>query len=240
MFKTHDQAATIQKFQHEGLKRLSEIPLEEPQEMMTSKEWTRAVFVSEPKERVLSAFLDKFVHNHKDYFDCPGGCCKTRRVRMLLGPDGECRSVPDFTYFLNKTKLCPAPHWTPQRDVLDEHWWPDVTFIGYAHLISSEAKRLLESVTSSKDNLTAWEKFGDTGWGENATQSFMSRPYNSPHTTDAKSKLLKYYSNCTELYVEEILSRRDFESPYFHFERIEMYHRSKNKTMDLLKECGLL
>jgi hypothetical protein len=233
MFKTHDQAATIQKFQHEGLKTLREIPLEEAQEMMTSKEWTRAVFVREPKERVLSAFLDKFVHNHNDYFD---SCCRSRRVKRALGPDGECSSVPDFTYFLNKTKLCPDPHWTPQREVLDEHWWPYVTFIGYGSS-SSEAKRLLESVTSSKDNLNAWEKFGDTGWGENATLSFMARPYNSPHITDAKSKLLKYYNNCTELYVEEILSRRDFESPYFHFERID---RSKNKTMDLLKECGLL
>ena len=33
--------------------------------MMTSDEWTRTVFVREPKERVLSAFLDKFCKNKK-------------------------------------------------------------------------------------------------------------------------------------------------------------------------------
>jgi len=33
--------------------------------MMAIDEWTRAVFVREPKERVLSAFLDKFCKNKK-------------------------------------------------------------------------------------------------------------------------------------------------------------------------------
>jgi len=42
-----------------GLKYLCDYSLEEALEIMTSEEWTRAVFVREPKERILSAFLDK-------------------------------------------------------------------------------------------------------------------------------------------------------------------------------------
>ena len=40
--------------------------------MMSSPSWTRAAIFREPKERVLSAFLDKAVRNH-DYYEA--NCC---------------------------------------------------------------------------------------------------------------------------------------------------------------------
>ena len=72
--------------------------------------------------------------------------------------------------------------------------------------------------------------------GGDETESFMFKPHSRPghDIFDAKRKLLKYYNNCTELFVEEILARGDFESPYFHFEKIHMSKRSENTTDDLL------
>ena len=40
-----------------GLNYTAHYPLERVDEMMTSKEWTRATFVRDPKERALSAYL---------------------------------------------------------------------------------------------------------------------------------------------------------------------------------------
>ena len=41
--------------------------------MMNSKEWTKAVFVREPKERILSAFINKFVDDGFKYYNIK--CC---------------------------------------------------------------------------------------------------------------------------------------------------------------------
>jgi Sulfotransferase family len=46
-----------------GLKYLHHYSRQEASAMMTSPEWTRAIFVRDPKERFLSAYLDKVVQN---------------------------------------------------------------------------------------------------------------------------------------------------------------------------------
>jgi hypothetical protein len=46
-----------------GLKYLHHYSRQEASDMMTSPEWTRAIFVRDPKERFLSAYLDKVVQN---------------------------------------------------------------------------------------------------------------------------------------------------------------------------------
>ena len=45
------------KWPANGLNYSAHYPLEKVNEMMTSDEWTRATFVRDPKERVLSAYL---------------------------------------------------------------------------------------------------------------------------------------------------------------------------------------
>jgi hypothetical protein len=50
-----------------GLKYLYHYPPTEANEMLTSPNWTRAIFVRDPKNRILSAYLDKALHNHGDY-----------------------------------------------------------------------------------------------------------------------------------------------------------------------------
>jgi hypothetical protein len=48
---------------YNNLKYLSDYSLQEASEMMTNPEWTKAIFVRDPKERFLSAFLDKGLGN---------------------------------------------------------------------------------------------------------------------------------------------------------------------------------
>ncbi len=223
-----------------GLKRLRTFKLQDVQEMMTSEEWTRATFVREPKERILSAFLNKFVES-KHYFRY--NCCNKQDMPLRIHRE-ECRNrqeKADFRYFLHMAKFCLDPHWKPQSEIIDLKWWPHISFIGNLqhHNAGSEAKILLKSIRSSKDNLTAWEKFGSTGWGINGTDPFMSSPSASLHPTDARAKLRKYYTKCDELFVEKFATR-DYTFSYFHFDKIRMFNRSDNEEHEDLLQCGLL
>ena len=71
------------------IKYLAEYPLEIATAMMTSPAWTRAVFVREPMERVLSSFLDKAVK--EDYF--VRKCCYN-----FLNNNGEKMSNDEDNY----------------------------------------------------------------------------------------------------------------------------------------------
>jgi len=205
-----------------GLKYIYHYNAKQIQEMMTSNEWTRAVFVREPKERVLSGFLDKFV-THPNYFR--RRCCSKRTPEILK----ECKlkqSEGDFDYFLQRTKDCHDEHWNPQSKKIDEKWWPTINFVGYmvgddSQLIEKYAKNLLESMISKKDGLSAWEKYGVSGWGLNKTQCFL-QSNNANHATDAHDKLRKYYTKCNEQFVERRW-RAEWESPFLHFTEFSLY-----------------
>jgi len=66
------QVHTIQNPKLNKLRTLSDYPMWKAQEMMSSPQYTKAVFVREPKERILSAFLNKFVKD-KSFFR--NKCC---------------------------------------------------------------------------------------------------------------------------------------------------------------------
>lgn len=57
-----------------GLRYLYHYSRKDVEEMFNSTEWTRAIFVREPKERLLSAYLDKALGNHGKYVK--SHCCK--------------------------------------------------------------------------------------------------------------------------------------------------------------------
>eukprot|EP00559_Dactyliosolen_fragilissimus_P004376 CAMPEP_0184872700 /NCGR_PEP_ID=MMETSP0580-20130426/41436_1 /TAXON_ID=1118495 /ORGANISM="Dactyliosolen fragilissimus" /LENGTH=421 /DNA_ID=CAMNT_0027375535 /DNA_START=471 /DNA_END=1736 /DNA_ORIENTATION=- len=69
------------------LKYLSDYPTDIATAIMTSPAWTRAVFVREPKERVLSAFLDKAVK--EEYF--ARKCCDKLPNEVEIKKCRRCR-----------------------------------------------------------------------------------------------------------------------------------------------------
>ena len=60
---------------YNGLKYLSGYPLKKALEMLTDQEWTRAIFVRDPKEHFLSAYLDKA--NKNDGIYVTHHCCNS-------------------------------------------------------------------------------------------------------------------------------------------------------------------
>ena len=214
---------------HDPLKNsltyLSNYTIEEAQEMLTSDEWTRSVFVREPKERVLSAFLNKFIEEEQFFIQ---KCCQDKFFNTKEEKQ-QCRDKKhegDFIYFLNRTLDCPNPHWTPQTDAIDSKWWPSMNFVGYMDQVAPDAERLLRRIKSSKKNgasASAWDDYGKTGWGKNGTGAFMYRD-TAHHATNAHDKLRLYYtSRCAEAFVERHWAS-EWNQTVFSFEKFHLYN----------------
>ena len=206
------------------------------QHMMTSDEWTKAVFVRDPKERVLSAFLEKFVGFRGWYVYT---CCSKSRV----GEDGhkectEAQDKADFTYFLRRSKDCWDTHWDRQVRRIDDKWWPYINFIGDMGNLEQESKKLLKRLVSQTDGLTAWEKFGKTGWGKDGKQHFLHVD-EDPKATGAHNKLKKFYNNpCDEKFVE-MHWKDDWQNPYFGSYFAEYKLNGSNATdLNFRKDCA--
>lgn len=208
------------------LKWLDDFPQAEAQRMMTSPEWTRAVFVRNPKERLLSAFLDKAVQ-HSGHF--VNGPC---RVYDAHGGDvQECiDNHQEFRFFLRRiiTTMPTNVHWMQIYDQIDEKWWPYINFVGNMETLGEDAETLLRSIVSDKDGLSAWEHWGKTGWGSDehdctskGTKPFLAE-HDPVHETDAHTKLRKYYNPVLEMFVEKLYSK-DLDNPYFQFSPIELF-----------------
>ena len=223
---------------HDPLKNdlmyLSNYTMEEAQEMLTSEEWTRAVFVREPKERVLSAFLNKFVQEPRFYIQ---KCCQLRFFSSFSDPNEErqrCKHKKndgDFVYFLNRTLDCPNPHWTPQVEAIDSKWWHQMTFVGHMSDVATDAEKLLKQITSSTNGTSAWDDYGKTGWGVNGSTAFMVRD-TARHATNAHDKLKKYYTPCTEKFVERHWAK-EWNQNEFQFEKFHLFEEDSISDCDI-------
>jgi hypothetical protein len=214
-----------------GLKYLSSFSKEEAQEMLTSKDWTRAVFVREPKERILSAFLDKVVLNDQNENENESifqkRCCSEKTFGDDVEAQNDClarNTIEDFSYFLQRTLDCPNPHWSPQLGVIDEKWWHVMTFIGYMDNYAADAEELLTSLRSTEKGTTAWDDYGKTGWGEDGTLPFvmMNTSHLDEHTTNARDKLYQFYNKCEEAFVEKHWAA-EWEHGMYHFDQFHLF-----------------
>jgi len=231
-----------------NLTTLRDFSVEEAEEMMNSPDWTRTVFLREPKERILSAFLDKFVHYGWEHFT--KSCChrlpsKERREECLshiFKSKSFCDSlssteqegcfatvantteiIKEFPYFLNMTQQCSNAHWLPQYSMVDTKWWPKMNYVGYMHTMEKDAQVLLQGLKSTTDGVSAWDKYGKTGWGENKTESFlMEKNKISSQESTIHNRLRRYYSVEDEKFVEEHWAI-EWNQTYFQFDRIDLY-----------------
>jgi len=193
--------------------------------LLTQPDWTRAVFLREPKERILSSYLNKVVS--KNIYKQK--CCKKEISSLKMGKKSKeslrekCTEEFDaFLFFAKPGSYCSNNnHWKPQASRINLKWWPYINFIGYHQNVAEDSKRLLSSLVSLVDGRNAWEKFGRTGWGPNHTMSFMQNSTSS-HKTDAKEKLRRYYTPQTEDYVEKYWGM-EWTHPYFDFEPIKIF-----------------
>jgi hypothetical protein len=184
-----------------GLKYLNQYSLQEATEMMNSNEYTRAIVLRDPKERFLSAYLDKAVAKNGSFVVL--ACCHKEKT---------CREqTKTLASFFKLTTSCHNPHWRPQGFRIDEKFVPTLDFIGHMGDIGMDAKALLESIG-------AWDDYGKSSWGPFGNESIFASRSDSSHSTskstlDSWTNLLpKYYTAELETAVEE-----RFDSDYSRF-----------------------
>lgn len=220
------------------LSYLSDFPIDEAQNMLTSDEWTKAIFVRHPKPRLLSAFLDKAI-DHTYHF----GNVTCSAYGKKGGDLDECiEKHEDFSFFLQNitTTLNKNVHWRSIYSRIDEKWWPYVNFVGYMENLSKDAETFLKQVHSSKDGVSAWDRIGKNGWGDDERDCsggefpFLAERDNH-HQTNAKEKMLRYYTPDTEKFVESHFAD-DLNNRIFSFEKLDLFDDNEvNDTVDLAR-----
>jgi len=203
--------------------------------MLTDPSWTRAIFVREPKERLLSAYLDKVVGNHSYYLrkhcckvttmqeilQCDlfhrKHCCKVTTIEEILqcdvfhripSPSPSLRDpAVSFTEFLGPVyKECVDPHWRPQAKRMPAKYWSYINFVGHLdHGVEKDAQRLLTQIG-------AWDDYGANGW---PSGSIFANNH-AHHATAAKDNVVHYYTPELER-VAETLHKIDYMHPKLGF-----------------------
>ncbi len=182
--------------------------------MMTSPNWTRAIFVRDPLERTLSAYKDKGFHRGGEFVY--NRCCRV---------DGKNETMPAFcsNFPFNKTNFpfetfvnhvlfeCKTSydgHWKPQSLLLHKDNWNFINFVGNLKNGEADTHLLLKQIG-------AFEEFGASGWGEFRNQSFF-QSNRAKHKTDSMSAMEQHYTPDLRKRVFEYV-RGDYEMELFNF-----------------------
>lgn len=221
-----------------GLKYLSDYTIDEAQRMMLDPEWTKAIFVRNPKPRLLSAFLDK-ARNKAHHFK-ETTCVRYHRLKQRQGDNDpnidtyqSCMENSNkFDFFLREitTTLNENVHWRSISSRIDAKWWPYVNFVGNMENLTEDAQSFLMNIYSNVDGVSAWDRIGTSGWSENERD--CKTTLNSPgqflgkrdarHTTSAREQMLTYYTPELEKFVETHYAD-DLQNQYFHFSPVNLY-----------------
>jgi hypothetical protein len=191
-----------------GLKYLYDYDRETASHMMTSPEYTRAIFVREPKERLLSAYLDKGVSNP---FFVEQKCCRYTRTCSQV-------AKASLSNFLDMMQTCEDAHWRPQSRRMEAKYWPHINFVGRMESVADDAKRLLMSVG-------AWDQFGKSGWGQHGNVSIFGTKAGGAgrkHATHARERLRQYYTPTLERNVDFYYAS-DYANPVLNFTEQHLY-----------------
>ena len=193
------------------LKLLRHYSVQQATHMMTSPDWTRAIFLRDPLERFVSAYLDKAL-GPDDYVQ--RHCCGKHRVtcRRRLKQSAEA-AFPVM-------KQCNDVHWKPQSRRISHKYMQQVNFVGRMETMEQDTERLLRQIG-------AWEQYGTHGTmpittttisttNSSITGTQPARRAGQNHATGAPSKLAQHIT--PKLY-QELLDyyRVDYVNPYFNF-----------------------
>ena len=179
---------------------LRDYSTEEATRIMHDPTWTKSIFLRNPYERVLSAYL------HMSKNDYTRKWCQNK-------------STTNFTYFLEEiVQKCdrgplPDPHFGLQYDRVTEKWWPYMNFVSTLEKFSTDFPKLLKK-------LGLWHRYGKVGWGHSFTNHFYGNQSivvnNEHHKTSAKQKIKTYYTQ----------RNYDFVSTFYRKD-IDLYNQIK-------------
>jgi Sulfotransferase family len=183
-----------------GLVYLSDLDLDRANHIMKSPDWTRAIMVRDPKQRLLSAFLDKSVRNfHQHIID---RCCP---LDQSCVPDAQ--TMPGF---LRLCRRCADDHWRPQNDRVDDKFWPYMDVVLHVEQAANDAEQLLRRIN-------AYDEYGASGWGQTGTSTIFQRGDGGVHSNFVEWQVWKWYTPAIEEQVVQFY-QQDYDHPLFQFD----------------------
>jgi hypothetical protein len=193
-----------------GLKYLYDYDRKTASHMMSSPEYTRAIFVREPKEKLLSAYLEKGVTN--GWF-MHTKCCPSNWDCLEI-------AIKSLSSFFDLIQTCEDGHWKPQSRRMEAKYWPYINFVGRMETLADDTQTLLRSVG-------AWDKFGKSGWGKHGDGDdsvFETKAGGSGriHATNARDRLRVHYTPELERKVE-LYYAADYNNPVMNLTQIQIY-----------------
>mmetsp|Transcript_7260 Transcript_7260/g.11479 ORF Transcript_7260/g.11479 Transcript_7260/m.11479 type:complete len:333 (-) Transcript_7260:163-1161(-) len=211
-----------------GLKYLGSYDKDKQKEYMTSPEWTRAIFIRDPLERTLSAYLNKGLSEERYIKKM---CChiqpretdeeRQQELQYLEAHNKSCvpltpfeqqPTADTFTFetFVNEFMWqCNDKHWRPQSQRMHDKNWKFINFVGRFDDLEGDARRLLERIG-------AYEEFGSNGWGPDGSLAMFQRARSDSTNTHSRDKISQFYSPALLEKVMDYL-RGDYENPYMNF-----------------------
>lgn len=180
--------------QFEGLTHLYDYNVTEATAMMTSPAYTRAIFVRDPKIRVLSSYLKNVITDEGAYIR--DACCGF--AQWCVDP-----ILKSFSKFLDMIETCDKPFWRPQGQKMEPRYYKLLNFLGRYENAESDARRLLERIG-------AWDEYG-SGWGTASDENIFYK------TQKLESKTVqKYFKKPMKKRVHQ-LYQVDYSYPAFNF-----------------------
>jgi hypothetical protein len=222
------------------IKKLYDYSRDKAHAMMTDPSWTKAIFVRNPKTRLLSAFLDKAVRNSKKVF-IPKYC---NDYHSYGGDLQYCKDHhKEFDFFIHNitTVTWENIHWRPIYTRVDDKWWPYMTYIANMENLSDDAERFLRSLKSEIDGVSAWDRVGKSGWGDNEKHYCETTPNSTNaflavkgkiHNEDAENYLREYYTPELEKEVEKQYWM-DYSNPYFKFTPLKLFSEHSHQKDEI-------
>jgi hypothetical protein len=219
-----------------GLRYLGHYSRPRQREMMTSPNWTRAIFVRDPLERVLSAYLDKGIGPERYVKE---QCCRIKArqnreerreerrmvrqtqhrtcMRLLPFEAMPTEKILPFERFVKDfMHQCEDPHWQPQHKRLAQPQnWKFINFVGHFERLQRDSRQLL-------DRIGAYDEFGSNGWGPFQNQSFLERNFAS-HATSSRAHVERMYTPELKRLVLEFV-QGDYEHEILNFTKPAGYY----------------
>ena len=201
-----------------GLRYLYDYTPTDAVNMLTSNDWIRAIFVRDPIERFLSAYLDKAKRKNGMYVyrHCCGGITSPSNSGSCRGIVNVSESIENF-FKVVSTKCCCDPHWKSQSLRLGgshqfgiaapslSSLWNYVNFVGSFDTLAYDTRRLLDLLDenlrknndgdSSDRSMSLWEMYGASGWGKYRNVSiFDTTGTEAKHKTNSIHQYEQYFS----------------------------------------------
>ena len=179
----YNESATVHADSSRHVPHLNNFSTAEATHIMTAPDWTRVIFVRDPMERYVSAYLNKGRHGDlMERQSCrPNSKRQDAQTLQNLTFD-QCRHEiqASATRAFNIVKTCRNGHWAPQSHRISPKYRAQVNFVGRLETVTADSERLLRQIG-------AWEKFGRTGWGPQGTDRFFA-PRNMTTTSSNNHK----------------------------------------------------